>query len=206
MWDEVAAFSFTGREWNPALGLQYNRARWMQPRAGSFCSLEPLLMERLKGLPRYAYAANSPIILMDPRGEFIPAILAAAGGLTAVAKAAIAWIAANKLAAFSAALLLETGCSTVVFSELGSPDAWQARRAGRDLYGHCVVGCRLSRCGTRALSWFLSQGWEYLNDWFGTAPFDPTDHDAVMFGARCSFCESCTGDSCCGKFRGQPSW
>jgi RHS repeat-associated protein len=86
-------FAFTGREYIPALGLQYNRARWMIPTAGVFLSADPavrpgvvsyadingggvvsLSTERdsddsVGEQSLYEYASNSPITLHDPTGR-----------------------------------------------------------------------------------------------------------------------------------------
>ncbi|MFN6103669.1 MAG: RHS repeat-associated core domain-containing protein, partial [Planctomycetaceae bacterium] len=35
-------FAYTGREWDPAAGLYFYRARWYDPRAGRFLSEDPL--------------------------------------------------------------------------------------------------------------------------------------------------------------------
>ena len=35
-------FAYTGREWDPAVGLYFYRARWYDPRAGRFTSEDPL--------------------------------------------------------------------------------------------------------------------------------------------------------------------
>ncbi|MFN9200140.1 MAG: RHS repeat-associated core domain-containing protein, partial [Planctomycetaceae bacterium] len=35
-------FAYTGREWDPAAGLYFYRARWYDPRADRFLSEDPL--------------------------------------------------------------------------------------------------------------------------------------------------------------------
>jgi RHS repeat-associated protein len=47
----------------PALGLSYVRARWMDPMTGRWLSVDPVPTE-----PRYLYAHNSPTMRVDPSG------------------------------------------------------------------------------------------------------------------------------------------
>jgi len=66
--DTVNSFRFVGQlgyYHEPALALQYLRARWYRPKTGRFTSSDPL---RLPSLPRYGYAANSGPNWADPEG------------------------------------------------------------------------------------------------------------------------------------------
>lgn len=63
-------FLFTGREWEPALGLYYYRARYYDPALGRFISPDPL-PGRVKDpatLNRYVYANDAPTRFRDPLG------------------------------------------------------------------------------------------------------------------------------------------
>jgi RHS repeat-associated protein len=63
-------FIFTGREYEPALGLYYYRARYYDPALGRFLSADPVLGRPRDPatLNRYVYADNAPTRFRDPRG------------------------------------------------------------------------------------------------------------------------------------------
>lgn len=63
-------FIFTGREYDPDLGLYYFRARYYDPELGRFLSPDPLLgaLDTPETLNRYAYALNAPTRYVDPLG------------------------------------------------------------------------------------------------------------------------------------------
>jgi RHS repeat-associated protein len=56
-------YSFTGREWDPEIGLYYYRARYYDPSAGVFLSEDAATDFGIR-----AYAQNSPTDLVDPSG------------------------------------------------------------------------------------------------------------------------------------------
>lgn len=58
--------AFTGREWDPAIGLYYYRARWYDPGAARFLSADPAGL--MGGSNRYAYVENNPVSYGDPFG------------------------------------------------------------------------------------------------------------------------------------------
>jgi RHS repeat-associated protein len=58
-------YQYTGRE-NDGTGLYYYRARYYNPRSGTFLSEDRVKLSRNMNL--YAYAENDPIILTDPYG------------------------------------------------------------------------------------------------------------------------------------------
>jgi RHS repeat-associated protein len=60
-------FQFTGREFDPETGLNYNRARYYDPMAGRFLSGDPIGFEG--DINFYEYAENDPVSLSDPRGQ-----------------------------------------------------------------------------------------------------------------------------------------
>jgi RHS repeat-associated protein len=62
----VGGWSFTGREWEPGVGLAYYRARYYDPRAGRFISEDPIGFRG--GVNFYGYALNDPISRYDPFG------------------------------------------------------------------------------------------------------------------------------------------
>jgi RHS repeat-associated protein len=65
-------YRFTDRQLDPS-GLYDFRARFYDPTTGRFVSLDPA--EQL--LSPYVYAADSPLLLLDPSGEFIELIIGA---------------------------------------------------------------------------------------------------------------------------------
>jgi RHS repeat-associated protein len=58
--------AFTGREWDPEIGLYYYRARYYDPRMGRFISEDPIRF--LGGVNFYAYVLDRPINAKDPNG------------------------------------------------------------------------------------------------------------------------------------------
>lgn len=63
-------FIFAGREYEPALGLYFNRARYYDPALGRFLSPDPFAgtPRRPSSFNRYAYASNAPTRYRDPLG------------------------------------------------------------------------------------------------------------------------------------------
>ena len=63
-------FGFTGREWDPATGLSYHRARYYDPALGRFLGPDPAppALEDLRTLNPYLYASNNPVRFTDPLG------------------------------------------------------------------------------------------------------------------------------------------
>jgi RHS repeat-associated protein len=63
----VNPFQYTGREFDPETGLDYNRARYYNPATGRFISEDPLGFGG--GNPNvYAYVGNNPTNFLDPFG------------------------------------------------------------------------------------------------------------------------------------------
>ena len=61
-------FGFTGREFDKDTGLQYNRARWLDPQVGRFISEDPIgFSGGDANLSRYAF--NDPNSFTDPSGH-----------------------------------------------------------------------------------------------------------------------------------------
>ena len=72
-------WAFTGREWDPEIGLYYYRARYYDPKAGRFVSPDPIGLR--SGINLYRYVHNRPVRFIDPMG-LCPAddLLEALGG------------------------------------------------------------------------------------------------------------------------------
>jgi RHS repeat-associated protein len=64
-------YAFAGEPYDPKLGLQYHRARWMDPRVGRFTGMDPLGPSRhdSRTLHRYAYVSGDPVNSIDPTGK-----------------------------------------------------------------------------------------------------------------------------------------
>jgi RHS repeat-associated protein len=76
--------AFSGREWDPEIGLYYYRARYYDPKIGRFISEDPIGFAG--GVNLYSYVDNNPVLAGDPSGlsaylycEVIPS--ARGGGL-----------------------------------------------------------------------------------------------------------------------------
>jgi RHS repeat-associated protein len=59
-------YSFTGREWNPEVGLYYYRARYYDPQMGRFINEDPIGLAG--GINLFAYVNGRPVSRRDPRG------------------------------------------------------------------------------------------------------------------------------------------
>ncbi len=60
-------YAFTGREWDPEIGLYYYRARYYDARVGRFLSEDPAGL--IDGPNRYPYVQNRPADRIDPTGR-----------------------------------------------------------------------------------------------------------------------------------------
>lgn len=72
-------YAFAGEPYDPNVGFQYHRARWMDPRVGRFTSSDPfagVAYEPLS-LHRYIYGAADPVDRSDPTGLFVGGLLEA---------------------------------------------------------------------------------------------------------------------------------
>lgn len=81
------AFLFTGQYRDQTLGLDYLRARWLNPNTGRFQSRDsfPPQQSSPTTLHRYLYANGNPVSLVDPGGNFaIGALLSFDSFLTAL--------------------------------------------------------------------------------------------------------------------------
>jgi RHS repeat-associated protein len=84
-------FGYTGRRWDPDLGLYYHRARWYDPQLGTFLETDPI--GSLDYINLYSYVGLEPGNGVDPSGKFvqaIPIIVCAGGGCEAAGAAAAA--------------------------------------------------------------------------------------------------------------------
>ncbi|MBI2567764.1 MAG: RHS repeat-associated core domain-containing protein, partial [Candidatus Schekmanbacteria bacterium] len=65
-------YRFAGEPLDPSSGFAYHRARWMDPAAGRFASMGPWRgrSDDPGSLHRYTYAANDPVLVVDPTGQY----------------------------------------------------------------------------------------------------------------------------------------
>jgi RHS repeat-associated protein len=59
---------FTGKEYDPDIGLYYFNARWYDPDLGRFISEDPVADPNNPNL--YSYCGNNPVMRVDPTGKF----------------------------------------------------------------------------------------------------------------------------------------
>src|SRR5262249_27580244 len=64
---------WTGREYDSETGLQYNRARYYDPKTGRWTSQDPLGFDAGDS-NLYRYVRNAPAANPDPSGLFVPSI------------------------------------------------------------------------------------------------------------------------------------
>jgi RHS repeat-associated protein len=62
----MSGYAFTGREWEPDIGLYYYRARYYNAAIGRFTSEDPIGLEG--GTNLFAYVQNRPLTHVDPEG------------------------------------------------------------------------------------------------------------------------------------------
>lgn len=63
---DVPGHAYTGREWDPEIGLHYYRARYYDPMIGRFVSEDPIGF--WGGVNFFAYVRNNPPAYVDPSG------------------------------------------------------------------------------------------------------------------------------------------
>jgi RHS repeat-associated protein len=65
-------YAFAGEPYDPNVGFQYHRARWLDVRLGRFVGMDPLAGNPYDpvSLHRYLYANDDPVGHVDPTGEF----------------------------------------------------------------------------------------------------------------------------------------
>ena len=84
----VQPFTFTGREYDPESGLYYYRARYYDPRAGTFLTRDPIGFAG-GDVNLYRYVQNNSVNWMDPLGLKFPGIKIEAGIFVALAGAGL---------------------------------------------------------------------------------------------------------------------
>ena len=79
-------YAFTGEPYDPNVGFQYHRARWMDPRSGRFVGMDPFAgrVQDPPSLHKYLYAAGDPSNRVDPTGQETLANLAVSFSITAI--------------------------------------------------------------------------------------------------------------------------
>jgi RHS repeat-associated protein len=78
-------FGYTGRRYDPDLGLYYYRARWYDPSLGTFLQTDPI--GSLDYINLYAYVGLEPGNAADPTGMHVECVTNAQGGQTCTIRA-----------------------------------------------------------------------------------------------------------------------
>ncbi|MFN6106523.1 MAG: RHS repeat-associated core domain-containing protein, partial [Planctomycetaceae bacterium] len=93
-------FAYTGREWDPAAGLYFYRARWYDPRAGRFLSEDPLGFAA-GDVNLNRYVGNGATLWVDP------------SGVTATSSYANGAFSYNSYASYLQSMQAETGLPSI---------------------------------------------------------------------------------------------
>jgi RHS repeat-associated protein len=74
-------YAFAGEPFDQNTGLSYNRARWYDPSAGRFSSMDVASADALRPVTshKYLYSAASPLNFTDPTGLFLEGAMATVG-------------------------------------------------------------------------------------------------------------------------------
>lgn len=78
------SYTFTGREFDSESNLIYCRARYYDSSVGRFLQRDPhpgVTSEQSTVTNKYVYGANNPVMMSDPSGQFLPALLLFVGAL-----------------------------------------------------------------------------------------------------------------------------
>ena len=124
-------YAFTGEPYDPNVGFQYHRARWMDPRVGHFPGMDPFVgwgRDPIT-LHRYLYAGADPLNKKDPSGRelSVAQLTVVAGIITGLASAAItAYRGGNAREIVTSGLVVGVGTAVVVYVGLVAVAFWAA--------------------------------------------------------------------------------
>jgi RHS repeat-associated protein len=78
-------YAFAGEPYDPNVGFQYHRARWMDPRVGRFVATDLFRSSpfEVASLHRFTYANADPLNAVDPRGESSHSVASALAAVSA---------------------------------------------------------------------------------------------------------------------------
>jgi RHS repeat-associated protein len=116
------SFTYTGREFEPELGMYYYRARYYDPSVGRFLQQDPdpgKLIDPQTIISKYNYANNNPVMNNDPTGKFwvLAAMFGAFGkDIQRIAIIGTAFVAGLIGGPIVAAALLGAGAGAVTFA------------------------------------------------------------------------------------------
>ena len=123
-------FGYTGRRWDPDLGLYYYRARWYDPQLGTFLQTDPIGAKDYINL--YSYVGLEPGNATDPSGKIAfvpiaaclanPACIGTAGAVAIAAGAAIAGSQAQQSEQYDETIIVWGERSEVVTTTQQNPD------------------------------------------------------------------------------------
>jgi RHS repeat-associated protein len=90
---DLQPYAFVGEPYDPNVGFQYHRARWMDPRVGRFAAMDPFdgIDDDPPSLHAYLYAAADVVNRKDPSGEFTLGETVVVGAVIGVLAGALAY-------------------------------------------------------------------------------------------------------------------
>jgi RHS repeat-associated protein len=127
------SFTYTGREFEPELGMYYYRARYYDPSVGRFLQQDPdpgKLIDPQTIISKYNYANNNPVMNNDPTGKFwvLAAMFGAFGkDIQRIAIIGTAFVAGLIGGPIVAAALLGAGAGAVTFAIVVLLAVWVTR-------------------------------------------------------------------------------
>jgi RHS repeat-associated protein len=162
-------YAFTGREWDPEIGLYYYRARYYEPKVGRFISEDPIGLAA--GVNMYSYVDGQPTRFRDPSG--LDHWLWGSGGLIESAWAGI-------VSGFDALTVRRVvrEVRTDVETRSGTINSYGG---SMDAFRHCLIGCRLTNAVGREKAIALETIHEFFNTVEGQGPEEFT-WDAYNYG------------------------
>jgi RHS repeat-associated protein len=144
-------YLFAGEAYDAALGLYYNRARYLNTSTGRFWTMDEDGFgdeESPATLHKYVYATNDPVDLSDPSGNEIDAIgaLSISGSLDSISVVNVSLVIAEGIR--QATTLSEQGLKFIAIEE------GLVTHLYNDLAGHCTIGyghlVSLNKCSQSA--------------------------------------------------------
>jgi len=107
---DAQPYQFAGEPFEPNAGFYYNRARWLDPSAGRFVSVDPFdgVARQPRSLHAYLYASVNPVTFSDPSGEFFSELAIGFSVVATVASMAVIGLAVRNYIYSEAPITIET--------------------------------------------------------------------------------------------------
>jgi RHS repeat-associated protein len=92
--DDPQPYAFAGEPYDLSVGLQYHRARWLDPATGRFAAIDSFEGRTIdpRTLHRYLYAATDPVNTTDPSGQDFVTTFTVVGGIATLAAATYVYL------------------------------------------------------------------------------------------------------------------